>query len=249
MYLNKYSYEDIVIALELGVDNFFFPTDDDFAIYNKINIELNKRRKINFLCSDKFLDFFKSSLVPMFQITDGKIHNVNNAFKELIPFDIGKIINKKAAEVLIFADNKNEILFKRILTGNISTIKLENVTFSGNGNERYDIKFFGQSFNGASIIAEILISQNQPLLAINSPERRTTSAEKIHITKREKEILALSADGLPIKLIAEKLNLSKRTVEKHRSNIMSKTGSKNIIEAINYIFDNEEKSITADPAT
>jgi DNA-binding NarL/FixJ family response regulator len=37
---------------------------------------------------------------------------------------------------------------------------------------------------------------------------------------------------MPIKLIADHLNLSERTVEKHRANIMAKANAKNMIEAI-----------------
>ncbi len=58
---------------------------------------------------------------------------------------------------------------------------------------------------------------------------------EMHLTEREKEIIKLSATGLPVKIIADNLHLSKRTVEKHRSNIMAKTGTNNIIEAILFI--------------
>ena len=60
----------------------------------------------------------------------------------------------------------------------------------------------------------------------------------VHLSKREKEILQLSCKGTSIKQIAEKLNISDRTVEKHRTQIMEKTGSKNIIEVILYSFKN-----------
>jgi DNA-binding NarL/FixJ family response regulator len=42
------------------------------------------------------------------------------------------------------------------------------------------------------------------------------------LTHREREILKLVAEGRPNKGIAEFLNLSVKTVEKHRSNLMSK---------------------------
>jgi PAS domain S-box-containing protein len=53
-------------------------------------------------------------------------------------------------------------------------------------------------------------------------------------SKREKEVLKLSCDGLPIKLIADKLCISDRTVEKYRASLMNKTGSKNIVEVLVY---------------
>src|SRR5471030_1493259 len=48
------------------------------------------------------------------------------------------------------------------------------------------------------------------------------------LTHREREVLKLVAEGKPNKYIAEFLNLSVKTVEKHRSNLMSKLGVHNV---------------------
>lgn len=53
-------------------------------------------------------------------------------------------------------------------------------------------------------------------------------------TKRENEILCLSMEGLPIKIIADRLAISDRTVEKHRAKLMEKSGANNMIEVIVY---------------
>ncbi len=58
-------------------------------------------------------------------------------------------------------------------------------------------------------------------------------------SKREQEVLKLSCKGLPIKIIADELCISDRTVEKHRASLMEKTGSKNIVEVIIYALKNE----------
>ena len=63
------------------------------------------------------------------------------------------------------------------------------------------------------------------------------------LTKRENEILQLSCMGLPIKQISSKLKISDRTVEKHRSNLIEKTGSRNLIEVIAYAYKNALASI------
>lgn len=57
-------------------------------------------------------------------------------------------------------------------------------------------------------------------------------------SKRETEVLCLSMEGLPTKLIADQLSISDRTVEKHRANLMEKTNSKNIIEVIVFALRN-----------
>ena len=57
-------------------------------------------------------------------------------------------------------------------------------------------------------------------------------------TKRENQVLCLSMEGLPIKLIADRLSISDRTVENHRAKLMEKTNSKNIIEVIAFAIRN-----------
>ncbi|MDR2913134.1 MAG: LuxR C-terminal-related transcriptional regulator [Alistipes sp.] len=53
------------------------------------------------------------------------------------------------------------------------------------------------------------------------------------LTERESEILSLMARGLLSKEIAERLGISKLTVDNHRKNILAKLEADNAIEAIN----------------
>ena len=55
---------------------------------------------------------------------------------------------------------------------------------------------------------------------------------KDQLSKREKEILVLIMEGLQNKAIADKLHLSKETVDKHRKNMLAKTDSKSSAELI-----------------
>jgi len=57
-------------------------------------------------------------------------------------------------------------------------------------------------------------------------------------TERESQVLTLSMEGLPIKSIADKLSISDRTVEKHRTKLMEKSGSSNMIEVIIFALRN-----------
>jgi PAS domain S-box-containing protein len=57
-------------------------------------------------------------------------------------------------------------------------------------------------------------------------------------TKRENEVLCLSMEGLPIKIIADRLSISDRTVEKHRTRLMEKSGANNMIEVIVFALKN-----------
>jgi two-component system, NarL family, nitrate/nitrite response regulator NarL len=87
----------------------------------------------------------------------------------------------------------------------------------------------GKYFSGD--ISSILIGQlTNPTMA---PESKPISDEEMLITKREKEILKLLLSGKGNKEIAEALDISKRTAEVHRFNLMKKLKVKNLMELSN----------------
>jgi DNA-binding NarL/FixJ family response regulator len=77
------------------------------------------------------------------------------------------------------------------------------------------------------------ITHTIKLRAINEDQQK-----KSFFTKRENEVLRLSMEGLSIKIIADKLSLSTRTVEKYRTKLMLKSGAKNIVEVIVFSIKN-----------
>jgi two-component system nitrate/nitrite response regulator NarL len=87
----------------------------------------------------------------------------------------------------------------------------------------------GKYFSGD--ISSILISQ-----LTNSSSAmgvKQNLGEEMMITKREKEILTLLLSGKGNKEIAEALEISKRTAEVHRFNLMKKLKVKNLMELSN----------------
>jgi len=63
------------------------------------------------------------------------------------------------------------------------------------------------------------------------------------LTKRELEILELIAEGCTNSEIADKLYISIRTVDTHKNNLITKTGSKNIVSLLIYAIKNKLISI------
>lgn len=60
------------------------------------------------------------------------------------------------------------------------------------------------------------------------------------ITNREREILGLLTEGLTSTEIANKLYISPRTVEKHRTNILKKLDLKNTAALVRFAMENEQ---------
>lgn len=87
----------------------------------------------------------------------------------------------------------------------------------------------GKYFSGD--ISSILIGQlTNPTF---TAEPKQSLGEEQVITKREKEILKLLLTGKGNKEIAEALDISKRTAEVHRFNLMKKLKVKNLMELSN----------------
>lgn len=64
------------------------------------------------------------------------------------------------------------------------------------------------------------------------------SNKTFHLTKREKEILKLVVEGDTNPEVAIKLNISVRTVDTHKTNIMKKFNFKNTVEMVKYALRN-----------
>lgn len=66
---------------------------------------------------------------------------------------------------------------------------------------------------------------------------KSSSPEPIHITEREKEVLAMIVKENTNQEIAEKLYISPRTVDAHRRNLLQKTGARNTAGLVRYAFE------------
>ena len=64
-----------------------------------------------------------------------------------------------------------------------------------------------------------------------------TNPAQMSLSAREMEIIELVARGLTNQEIAERLTISKRTVDNHVSNMFTKTGSKNRVALLNWAMD------------
>ncbi len=92
----------------------------------------------------------------------------------------------------------------------------------------------GKYFSGD--ISQVLVNSY-----LNVKDRKVTrkigGVNNYDITKREKQILKMIADGIGNKEIAEQLGKSIRTIETHRFNIMKKLKVNNVVELLKKIED------------
>ncbi|HEX2977331.1 MAG TPA: response regulator transcription factor [Bacteroidales bacterium] len=74
---------------------------------------------------------------------------------------------------------------------------------------------------------------------IQKIKHRENESKSANLSKREKEILFKICEGLSNQEIAESLFISKRTVDKHRANLLGKTNSKNTASLILFAIKNK----------
>jgi DNA-binding NarL/FixJ family response regulator len=74
---------------------------------------------------------------------------------------------------------------------------------------------------------------------IQKIKHREQESKSANLSKREKEILGKICEGLSNQEIAETLFISKRTVDKHRANLLGKTNSKNTASLILFAIRNK----------
>jgi len=70
-------------------------------------------------------------------------------------------------------------------------------------------------------------------------KHREQESKAANLSRREKEILSKICEGLSNQEIADTLFISKRTVDKHRANLLGKTNSKNTASLILFAIKNK----------
>jgi DNA-binding NarL/FixJ family response regulator len=88
----------------------------------------------------------------------------------------------------------------------------------------------GEYFLDSSVSHQVV----ENLLKFPIRDARITDVDYASLTPREQEVMRLLAEGFSAKEIAEKLYISPKTVENHRSNIMNKLGLHSTMELIKY---------------
>ncbi|WP_178371497.1 response regulator transcription factor [Cyclobacterium lianum] len=225
--------EDIMLALELGIDNIIFLPLDEEATIRKVNKEIAKKKYFNFLNTSDFKFYFNNSHIPMLLVDNDHIQEVNNSFSCI--HQKKGLKGKRIDEVFEFPNSSLEKLnYKRFDSKISNYCKIKNISFKEAGEISFNILMFkGTHFNHKTYLIELSPNTESGMeISYNSKAAETGNRTSPILTPRENEILELSSHGLPIKLIADRLSVSNRTIEKHRSNIMEKLGVRNIIEAV-----------------
>ncbi|MGE5353016.1 MAG: response regulator transcription factor [Acidobacteriota bacterium] len=139
----------------------------------------------------------------------------------------------KSAKILFLSVNDSEEFIYK--ANKIGALGLVNKTIA-KGDLIFAIEtvFSGRKYFGGNI-SEAKLAQ---IMSKYNLKKEVKAAEKIELSYQEIETLKMICEGYQSTEIADKLCLSKRTVEKHRANVMKKFNVKNIALLIRYIYEN-----------
>lgn len=88
----------------------------------------------------------------------------------------------------------------------------------------------GDYYLDSSVSAQVV----KKLMASPARQAKVTDASYESLTEREQEVMRLLAEGFSARQVAEKLFISPKTVENHRSRIMNKLGVHSIHDLVRY---------------
>ena len=80
-------------------------------------------------------------------------------------------------------------------------------------------------------VAPVSRREGHLTLASDNP-RRSELPRQVHLTPRQRDVLALLCEGLPNKLICRRLNISSGTVKAHISSILRELGVSSRLQAV-----------------
>lgn len=95
------------------------------------------------------------------------------------------------------------------------------------------VDYLDWPFGEAEVRQAVIVAEESRTSQSGSRLREAMARSRIQkLTRREREVLAGVTDGLSNRMIGERLEISPRTVEIHRANMLTKMGASHTSEAI-----------------
>lgn len=256
---SKSQVSDVRAGMTLGADDYITKPFDLMELLQAVNVRITKAEKLLLAAENKFTALINNKLTGVlvykddnFMFTNQKFQNITGYSEEelqgmnfselVVEQDKDKVI-EKINSVYGSADSDFELSFSlKQKNGNLIKVNL----FAGIAKEQWK-----------TIITAIVVEKQESAASIPPDDLNHISREYSanlaateyqkqkpgldSLTRRELEVLSLIALGLTNSEVAEKLFISTRTAEFHRSNLLSKTWSKNTAELVRFAMANGVK--------
>jgi PAS domain S-box-containing protein len=225
--------QDIRAGMQLGADDYVIKPFDFFELLKVIKTRLAKHNTIEKFYDEKFYALVKHPTLGMFIFQNGKFIYYNETLSEIFGYSKADFSNIPFKE-LIEKDATSQLKvlndIDRCIKDTANSISINFLALHKNSS-KIKVEFVGTVINYKgvpSIVGNIIRINEKQNNAMLKPNKDTD----FKLSKREMEVLKLICKGKSTSEIAEHLFLSQRTIESHRSKLLSKTNFKNSAELI-----------------
>ncbi len=205
--------------------------DDHTLFRESLSFLLSKSKNIEVIAEaengEVFLDLLDSKLpdVVLMDINMPKIDGIEATKKALELYPDLKII--------ALSMNGDEAYYYKMIQAGVKGFVIKKAS-SDELEEAIRSVTNGNDFFSPELMKSIIINFGTTKKVITEKETKF-----VHFTNRENEVLKLICDGLSTKEISNKLYISIRTVEGHKSRIMDKLNAQNTANIIVQAFKNK----------
>ncbi len=112
-----------------------------------------------------------------------------------------------------------------MLTGTQSGLILKNLADSG-------VDGIVHKRDSADVIMDVITKVEEGVRAFSGTVQELIQSVEVDFTQREFDVLTMLVEGDSLAKIAERMNISVRTVEKHKQNMMQKADLTNVVQLI-----------------
>ncbi|RYG16222.1 MAG: response regulator transcription factor [Chitinophagaceae bacterium] len=205
--------------------------EDHVIVRNGIKLLLDNQRGVEVIAEAgnglEALEFIKSGIVPDVILTDINMPEMDGiALIKLLRTDYPEI------KTIVLSMLNNEKYVAQAFLEGCNGYLLKNVT---EDEMMFALKTIG---TGKRYICTELSESLLDRFIQRTVQQAEQGDKQIELSIREIEVLHLVAEGLTNVQMAERLFLSKRTIEGHRQTLLDKTGSQNSAALIRFAFMN-----------
>ncbi len=223
----KSSKEDILAGLHLGADDYITKPFEISDLVEIIKKRIEVRKKIQEVHDEKFNVLFKNTPTAACILNNSIFEYVNQPLEMLLGYTASELQGLSLTN-LVHKNSLPSVLkaFEKCNEGSTKSFDIEFKAIKKN-QQIVELQIKGSQvlFKGETkILGTISEVGDKNIQQVRKPKSVT-----VKLSDREMEVLNLVCQGYSNAEIAQKLFLSERTVEGHRSRLFSKSGTKNAV--------------------
>jgi len=233
----KTQKDDLRLGMQSGADDYLTKPFDYSELLKSVKLRLEKHERILKQSDERFYSLIDNPMVGVFIYMENKFLYSNSIISEITGYSKDEL-KLMSFEDLVYTENNDDALEK-----------IQRCIKGIQGSVHTELKIFkkDQTLTLIDVFGTLIKFRKKDCLMGNILEvltgKKTENAAiynigKSKLSQREIEVLQFICQGFSSVEISEKIFLSQNTIETHRANLISKTGSKNTADLVMFAIRN-----------